>query len=235
MNSENRGNSRKQREKKMRIADNLKNFKVRLPENVTLVAVSKTKPINELMEAYNAGQRIFGENKIQEMEAKWQQMPKDVEWHMIGHVQRNKVKYMAPFVNLIHAVESFKLLNEINKEAEKNGRTIDCLLQIKIAEEKTKFGMDAADAEKLIFSEEVKKLQNVNIVGLMGMATFTDDETQIANEFQKLKKIYTKFKVQNSKFKVLSMGMSGDYKIAIENGSNMVRVGSAIFGERNYT
>ncbi|OAD92817.1 YggS family pyridoxal phosphate enzyme [Aequorivita soesokkakensis] len=218
----------------MSISENLKKFNKELPNNVTLVAVSKTKPVSDLMEAYNAGQRIFGENKIQEMESKWQEMPKDVEWHMIGHVQRNKVKYMAPFVNLIHAVDSLKLLKEINKEAEKNERTIACLLQIKIAEEDSKFGMDKADAATLLSSEELKKLQNVKIVGLMGMATFTDDEKQISDEFQKLKKIYDQFRIMNSELKILSMGMSGDYKIAMENGSNMVRVGSAIFGERNY-
>jgi pyridoxal phosphate enzyme (YggS family) len=222
----------------MTISENLKKFNKELPNNVTLIAVSKTKPVSDLMEAYNTGQRAFGENKIQEMEAKWQEMPKDIEWHMIGHVQRNKVKYMAPFVSLIHAVDSLKLLKEINKEAEKNDRTINCLLQIKIAEEDSKFGMDEADAAKLLASEEYKKLQNVKIVGLMGMATFTDDEKQISEEFQKLKKIYDQFRIQSRNFeielKILSMGMSGDYKIAIENGSNMVRVGSAIFGERNY-
>src|SRR5690606_13215367 len=156
---------------KINISENLKSFRKELPEHVILVAVSKTKPVSDLMEAYNAGQRVFGENKIQEMESKWQQMPNDVEWHMIGHVQRNKVKYMAPFVSLIHAVDSFKLLNEINKEAEKNNRIIECLLQIKIAEEDTKFGMHEADAAKLLASEELKKHKNVNIVGLMGMAT----------------------------------------------------------------
>lgn len=216
----------------MTISENLRNFKSKLPKDVTLVAVSKTKPVRDLMEAYHAGQRIFGENKIQEMEAKWQEMPKDVEWHMIGHVQRNKVKYMAPFVNLIHAVDSFKLLKEINKEAIKNNRTIHCLLQIKIAEEDSKFGLDEAEAASLLASEVVKKLENAKIVGLMGMATFTDDEKQIATEFQKLKKLYGHFKIQNPEFSILSMGMSGDYPIAINNGSNMVRVGSAIFGER---
>ncbi|MBK5213712.1 MAG: YggS family pyridoxal phosphate-dependent enzyme [Flavobacteriaceae bacterium] len=224
----------------MSISENLKKFKAELPEDVMLVAVSKTKPISDLMEAYDAGQRIFGENKIQEMESKWQEMPKDVQWHMIGHVQRNKVKYMAPFVNMVHAVDSLKLLKEINKEAEKNERTIECLLQIKIAEEDSKFGLDEADAAELLSSEEIKKLKNVKIVGLMGMATFTDDEKQVSEEFQKLKKIFDRFKVQpfdcaqGDSFKVLSMGMSGDYRIAIANGSNMVRVGSAIFGERNY-
>ncbi len=218
----------------MTISENLKNFKKALPKDVTLVAVSKTKPVSDLMEAYHAGQRVFGENKIQEMEAKWQEMPEDVEWHMIGHVQRNKVKYMAPFVSLIHAVDSLKLLKEINKEAIKNNRTINCLLQIKIAEEESKFGMDEADAASLLASEAFKKLQNIKIVGLMGMATFTDDERQISEEFQKLKDVFEKFKIQDPRFEILSMGMSGDYKIAIEHGSNMVRVGSAIFGERNY-
>jgi pyridoxal phosphate enzyme (YggS family) len=218
----------------MTISENLKNFKKALPKDVSLVAVSKTKPVSDLMEAYHAGQRVFGENKIQEMEAKWQKMPEDVEWHMIGHVQRNKVKYMAPFVSLIHAVDSLKLLKEINKEAIKNNRTINCLLQIKIAEEESKFGMDEADAASLLASEAFKKLQNIKIVGLMGMATFTDDERQISEEFQKLKDVFEKFKIQDSRFEILSMGMSGDYKIAIEHGSNMVRVGSAIFGERNY-
>ena len=218
----------------MTISENLKNFKKALPKDVTLVAVSKTKPVSDLMEAYHAGQRVFGENKIQEMEAKWQKMPEDVEWHIIGHVQRNKVKYTAPFVSLIHAVDSLKLLKEINKEALKNNRTINCLLQIKIAEEESKFGMDEADAASLLASEAFKKLQNIKIVGLMGMATFTDDERQISEEFQKLKDVFEKFKIQDSRFKILSMGMSGDYKIAIEHGSNMVRVGSAIFGERNY-
>lgn len=218
----------------MTISENLKNLKKALPKDVTLVAVSKTKPVSDLMEAYHAGQRVFGENKIQEMEAKWQEMPEDVEWHMIGHVQRNKVKYMAPFVSLIHAVDSLKLLKEINKEAIKNNRTINCLLQIKIAEEESKFGMDEADAASLLASEAFKKLQNIKIVGLMGMATFTDDERQISEEFQKLKDVFEKFKIQDPRFEILSMGMSGDYKIAIEHGSNMVRVGSAIFGERNY-
>ncbi|MCB0466275.1 MAG: YggS family pyridoxal phosphate-dependent enzyme [Aequorivita sp.] len=218
----------------MTISENLKKFNKELPNDVTLIAVSKTKPVSDLMEAYNAGQRIFGENKIQEMESKWQEMPKDVQWHMIGHVQRNKVKYMAPFVSLIHAVDSFKLLKEINKEAKKNERSIECLLQIKIAEEDSKFGMNEADAAKFLVSKELKTLQNVKIVGLMGMATFTEDKKQISEEFQKLKKIYDQFKIQNSEFRILSMGMSGDYKIAIENGSTMVRVGSAIFGEREY-
>lgn len=217
----------------MNISENLQQIKATLPETVTLVAVSKTKPIEDLQEAYTAGQRVFGENKIQEMESKWQALPKDIQWHMIGHVQTNKVKYMAPFVHLIHAVDSLKLLKEINKQAKKNDRTINCLLQVKIAEEDTKFGMEAASAAPLLASEEVKMLQNVNIVGLMGMSTFTDDTHQVISEFQKLKKLYDTLKTQFN-LTTLSMGMSGDYELAIENGSTMIRVGSKIFGERNY-
>jgi len=217
----------------MEISDNLKKLKSELPENVSLVAVSKTKPIQVMMEAYNAGQRIFGENKIQEMESKWQEMPKDVEWHMIGHVQRNKVKYMAPFVKLIHAVDSLKLLKEINKEAKKNERTINCLLQIKIAQEKSKYGMDGNDAIELLDSEAFKNLKNIKIVGLMGMATFTENKKQISEEFANLKTLFDSLK-ENHNLSILSMGMSGDYNLAIENGSNMVRIGSAIFGEREY-
>ena len=215
----------------MNISENLKSFKSELPQNVHLVAVSKTKPIEDLMEAYNAGQRIFGENKIQEMESKWQEMPQDIEWHMIGHVQRNKVKYMAPFVSLIHAVDSLKLLSEINKEAEKNERTIQCLLQIKIAEEESKFGMDKNDALQLLNCEEFKNLKNIKVVGLMGMATLTDDENQVSEEFARLKSFYDNLKDSHN-FSVLSMGMSADYKIALKEGSNMVRIGSLLFGPR---
>lgn len=222
----------------MNISENLKKLKSELPENVSLVAVSKTRTLDEIMEAYNSGQRIFGENKVQEMESKWPEMPKDVEWHMIGHLQRNKVKYMAPFVSLVHAVDSLRLLKEINKEAKKNERVIKCLLQIKIAEEDSKFGMDKTDAINLLTSEDYKKLQNIKVVGLMGMATFTEDEKQVSNEFSKLKRIFDEFQNQSkefgTEFSILSMGMSGDYKLAIENGSTMVRIGSAIFGEREY-
>ena len=217
----------------MSISEKIKSFKEQLPEDVTLVAVSKTKPISEIMEAYNTGHRIFGENKVQEMESKWQEMPKDIEWHMIGHVQRNRVKYMAPFVSLIHSVDSKRLLKEINKRAKNEERVIDCLLQVKIAEEDSKYGLDKEEALELLASETFQKYENVNVIGLMGMATFTDDEKQIAAEFQKLKNIYDSIKDEYS-FSKLSMGMSGDYKIAIEKGSNLVRVGSAIFGERNY-
>lgn len=218
----------------MMISENLKKLKANLPPEVTLVAVSKTRTPKELMEAYNAGQRIFGENKVQEMEAKWHEMPDDVEWHMVGHVQRNKVRSMAPFVSLVHAVDSLRLLREINKEAKKNDRTIHCLLQIKIAEEDSKFGMDESEAINLMASEDIKKFKNVKILGLMGMATFTDDRGQIAKEFEKLKRAFDSLKNTNPEFKVLSMGMSGDYEIAIDHSSNMIRVGSAIFGEREY-
>lgn len=219
----------------MSIASNLADINDTIPNNVTLVAVSKTKPNSDIIEAYNAGQRVFGENKVQELTAKADDLPKDIEWHLIGHVQTNKVKYIAPFVSLIHAVDSFKLLEEINKRAEQNNRIINCLFQVKIAEEDTKFGMSENEINELLCSNELKELNNVKIVGLMGMATNTDDENQIRNEFSSLKKIYDIFRIQNTEFKILSMGMSGDYQIAIEEGSNMVRVGSAIFGSRNYT
>ena len=220
----------------MSIEQNLKYIKSQLPENVTLVAVSKTKPVSDLMEAYGAGQLIFGENKIQEMADKWEQMPKDIHWHMIGHVQTNKVKFMASFVSLIHGVDSLKLLIEINKQAKKNNRVIDCMLQMHIAEEETKFGLDENELHELIQSEEFKQLYNINIVGLMGMATFTENQSQIRKEFTYLKSIFDATKNLKSKtlnLKSLSMGMSGDYQLAIECGSNMVRIGSSIFGGRN--
>ncbi|WP_033961875.1 YggS family pyridoxal phosphate-dependent enzyme [Psychroserpens jangbogonensis] len=222
----------------MSIAKNLNDIKSQLPEQVTLVAVSKTKPVSDLMEAYDAGQRIFGENKIQEMAEKHEQMPKDIEWHMIGHVQRNKVKYMAEFVNLIHGVDSFKLLNEINKQAKKHDRIINCLLQIRIAEEDTKFGMTSNDAKELLTSEEFSSLTNVCITGVMGMATFTDDTNQIENEFKRLKNTFEDLEpiqTNNCTLQIISMGMSGDFKLAINYGSTMVRVGSSIFGARNYS
>lgn len=204
---------------------------------MTLVAVSKTKSAEEILEAYNAGQRVFGENKIQEMTEKREQLPKDIQWHMIGHVQTNKVKYMASFVSLIHGVDSLKLLKEINKQALKNNRTINCLFQMHIAEEETKFGLNQQELDDLIASEEFKNLNNICITGLMGMATFTDDIIQIKNEFEFLKEIYDDLlqKPQTNNFKpqVLSMGMSSDYEIAVKNGSTMVRIGSSIFGERN--
>jgi pyridoxal phosphate enzyme (YggS family) len=219
----------------MSIKDNLLQIKSSLPEHVTLVAVSKTKPISDLMEAYNAGQRIFGENKIQEMTEKWEQMPKDIQWHMIGHIQTNKVKFMAPYVSLIHGVDSLKLLEEINKQALKNNRIINCLLQIHIAEEETKFGLNEDELKDLLASESFINLKNIKIVGLMGMATFTENQNQIKKEFEQLKSIFdTKksFSIVNSQLSILSMGMSGDYKLAIECGSTMVRIGSSIFGGR---
>ncbi|WP_055436526.1 YggS family pyridoxal phosphate-dependent enzyme [Lacinutrix algicola] len=221
----------------MSIQQNLNNIKQTLPEHVTLVAVSKTKPVSDLMEAYNAGQRIFGENKIQEMADKFEQMPKDIEWHMIGHVQTNKVKYMAPFVSLIHGVESFKLLKEVNKQALKHDRVIDCLLQIKIAEEDSKFGMSAKEASDILQSEDFSALKNIKVIGVMGMATFTENTLQIEKEFRLLKSTLEDLKVTettNCRLQTISMGMSGDYKLAIDCGSTMVRVGSSIFGNRNY-
>ena len=220
----------------MSITNNLQSIKAALPDNVTLVAVSKTKPIPDLMQAYEAGQRIFGENKIQEMADKWEQMPKDIQWHMIGHVQTNKVKFMAPFVSLIHGVDSLKLLQEINKQALKNNRNISCLLQIYIAEEESKFGLDEAELTSLLSSNEFEELKNIKIVGLMGMATFTDSTDQIKKEFTQLKTIFEKTKaltITNCQLETLSMGMSGDYQLAIECGSTMVRIGSSIFGGRN--
>jgi len=219
----------------MSIKDNLNTIKTSIPEHVTLVAVSKTKPISDLMEAYEAGQRIFGENKIQEMANKHEQMPKDIEWHMIGHVQRNKVKYMADFVSLIHGVDNFKLLKEINKQAKKHDRTIDCLLQIKIASEDSKFGMSFEDASEVMQSSDFSALKNIRITGVMGMATFTDNQTQIEEEFNVLRDVFNRLKAHYSAFKTISMGMSGDYKLAIDCGSTMIRVGSSIFGVRNYS
>ena len=219
----------------MSIQDNLLKIKSQLPENVTLVAVSKTKPVKDLMEAYHAGQRIFGENKIQEMTEKWQQMPKDIEWHMIGHVQSNKVKYMVPYVKLIHGVDSLKLLKEVNRQAIRWRKSINCLLQIHIAEEETKFGLDEKELEELLNSDEFKEMKNINVIGLMGMATFTDNEEQIKKEFQYLKTIFdkvSKLNTTNCQLNTLSMGMSGDYQLAIECGSTMVRIGSSIFGGR---
>jgi pyridoxal phosphate enzyme (YggS family) len=223
----------------MSIANNLNTIKSSLPEQVTLVAVSKTKPVSDLMEAYNAGQRIFGENKIQEMTDKQEQMPKDIEWHMIGHVQTNKVKYMAPFVSLIHGVDSFKLLKEIDKQAAKNNRVIDCLLQMHIAEEETKFGLDTTELDEILkhIQNDNSVLNNIRIIGLMGMATFTENEAQIKKEFLHLSSIFNnhkELKTENFKFETLSMGMSGDYELAISCGSTMIRIGSSIFGSRNY-
>ena len=216
------------------IKENLQEIKASIPSDVTLVAVSKTKPNADILEAYNAGQRIFGENKIQEMVGKYDALPKDIEWHMIGHLQSNKVKYMAHFVNLIHGVDSFKTLKEINKQAKKHTRVINCLLQARIAKEETKFGLSFTDIDQIICSDEISELKNINIVGLMGMATFTDNQQQLEEEFSSLKVFFDSLKQNYPSLKTLSMGMSGDYQLAIENGSTMVRVGSAIFGARNY-
>ncbi|MBU2996046.1 YggS family pyridoxal phosphate-dependent enzyme [Cellulophaga baltica] len=216
----------------MSIADNLQHIKATLPQHVTLVAVSKTKPNADLVEAYEAGQRIFGENKIQEMSQKWEDLPKDIEWHMIGHVQTNKVKYMAPFVHLVHGVDSFKLLKEINKQAKKNDRVIKCLLQIHIAEETTKFGLDSDELFTIIASDDFNALENIQVIGLMGMATFTDNKEQVRKEFRCLKTIFDELQRKIEGITTLSMGMSGDYKLAIEEGSTMVRIGSSIFGSR---
>lgn len=210
-----------------------------VPSDVTLIAVSKTKPVSDLQEAYDAGQRIFGENKALEMRDKYQELPKDIQWHFIGHLQTNKIKYIAPFVTLIHSIDSLSLLEAVNKEALKNDRVIDCLLQFHIAQEDTKFGLDIDEAKQLLESENYKNQKNIRIVGVMGMATFTDEVTQIRNEFKTLKDIFDFLKVNyfkdNDSFKEISMGMSDDYPIAIEEGATMVRVGSKIFGARNYS
>lgn len=219
----------------MSIAQNLQNFTSQIPNNVTLVAVSKTKPEPAIREAYETGHRIFGENKVQELVDKYERLPKDIKWHMIGHLQRNKVKYLASFIELIHGVDSFKTLVEINKQALKHNRIIDCLFQVKIAEEESKFGIKPQDVRELLNSEGVKSLSNVRIIGLMGMASFTIDMDQVRSEFKVLRQLFYKLKTEFSDLKTLSMGMSGDYNIAIQEGSTMIRVGSAIFGKRTYS
>jgi len=218
----------------MLVKQNLTEFKKLIPDQVTLVAVSKTKPLVDIQEAYDAGQRVFGENKIQEMASKYESLPKDIQWHMIGHLQSNKVKYMAHFVDLIHGIDSFKTLKEINKQALKHNRVISCLLQAKIATEETKFGLSFENIEEILGSEELTQLKNIKITGLMGMASFSSDESVVSNEFKRLKLFYEKMNSLGAGFSILSMGMSGDYELAIANGSNMIRVGSAIFGARNY-
>lgn len=221
------------------ITENLAILSKTIPNNVELVAVSKTKPIDLLLEAYQFGQRNFGENKVQELVSKQELLPKDIQWHFIGHLQRNKVKYIAPFVHLIHGVESLKLLIEINKQAAKNNRIIHVLLQFHIAKEESKFGLALSECKELLNSDGYKKLENIQIEGVMGMATFTDDREQVRREFQSLKKVYDELKKlyfeDNSQFKVISMGMSGDYEIAVEEGSTLIRIGSTIFGARNTT
>ncbi|PLX12317.1 MAG: YggS family pyridoxal phosphate-dependent enzyme [Marinilabiliales bacterium] len=223
----------------MTVSDNIKQFlKTEIPDNVKLIAVSKTKPVEMILEAYHSGHKIFGENKVQDLAAKYEDLPKDIEWHMIGHMQSNKVKYIAPFVSLIHGVDSFKLLKVIHKEGEKNNRKIDCLLQFHIAKEETKFGLDLTEAYEFLRSDQFKNLNNVNICGVMGMATFTENEDTIRSEFKELVHIFNELKetifINSADFKEVSMGMSGDYKIAIEEGATMVRIGSLLFGARNY-
>lgn len=221
----------------MSIADNIRELKKETDfNNVALVAVSKTKPIEDIQEAYDAGQRIFGENQVQELVEKQEQLPKDIEWHLIGHLQSNKVKYIAPFISLIHSVDSLKLLQEINKQALKNNRTIDCLLQIYIADEETKFGLSHDEAIELLRSPEFAELKNIRIRGLMGIATNTDNQKQLKEEFYELDTFFDGLKQsffrKDDYFNELSMGMSADYKLAMQQGSTIVRLGSTIFGKR---
>ncbi len=222
----------------MSIQNNLLEVKRQIDDRAILVAVSKTKPNEDVLEAYEAGQRIFGENKVQELTGKYESLPKDIEWHMIGHLQSNKVKYIAPFVSLIHGVDTEKLLKTINKEGKKNNRKIPCLLQVHIAEEESKFGFSEGELMDLLSKELFEELQYVEIKGVMGMATFTQDTSQIRKEFGGLKQLFDRLKqsvfAADDSFSEISMGMSGDYQIAIEEGSTMVRVGSSIFGARNY-
>ena len=215
----------------MKIGNNLRSIIDKIPKKVSLVAVSKTKPMELIKNAYDCGQRDFGENKVQELVNKFELLPKDIKWHMIGHLQRNKVKYIAPFVYLIHSVDSVRLLNEINKQAEKNNKTISVLLQIDISDDNTKFGFSFNEIDTLLNSDLINELNNVKIEGLMGMASFTLNEETIKNQFTSLKNLYHSYK-KKLNFKILSMGMSGDYKIAIECGSNLIRLGSSIFGNR---
>jgi PLP dependent protein len=222
----------------MGVADNLQSLKDTIPSQVTLVAVSKTKPDELIMEAYQAGHRDFGENKVQDLAGKQERLPTDIRWHMIGHLQSNKVKYLAPFVHLLHGVDSLKLLGVINREAEKNDRVIDCLLQVRISLEETKFGLPEEDLIQVIQSDEFAAMDHVRIRGLMGMASYTENSNQIREEFHQLKRIFDRLKTAQFKnqesFDQLSCGMSGDYSLAIEEGSNLVRIGSLIFGPRNY-
>lgn len=222
----------------MSIQQNLLHYQQQIPAGVKLIAVSKTKPIEDIMEAYHAGQRIFGENKAQDMAEKYAVLPKDIQWHFIGHLQTNKVKTIAPFATLIHAVDSLKLLKEINKQALVNNRIIDCLVQFHIAEEDTKFGLNLEEATNILMGNEYKQLKNIRLTGVMGMATFTDNTLQVKREFRHLKDIFSELKQQfflsQEHFRELSMGMSDDFRIAIEAGSTMIRIGTAIFGTRNY-
>ncbi len=222
----------------MSVTENLRQIKASLPEHVCLVAVSKLHPVEAIMEAYNTGQRVFGENKVQELLPKYEAMPKDIEWHLIGHLQTNKVKYVVPFVSLIHGVDSFKLLAEIDKQAKKIDKVVDCLLQIYIAQEESKFGFSDDEVNAMLTDNAYQELSNIRIRGLMGMASFTENEVQVRNEFKGLRQLFDALKRSyfndDTDFNILSMGMSQDYRIAIEEGSTMVRIGSSIFGERNY-
>jgi pyridoxal phosphate enzyme (YggS family) len=217
----------------MEIGKKIIDFKSHLPTTVQLVAVSKTQPVEAIMEAYQAGQRVFGENKVQELLAKYSELPKDIEWHLIGHLQSNKVRYIAPFISLIQSVDSLKLLQEIDKQAFKNSRIINCLLQIYIASEETKFGLNFEETLALLSSGEFRQLKNIRILGLMGMASNTSNPAQVKNEFHSLKNFFDQLRSTHPVFSILSMGMSSDYKTAIEEGSTLIRVGSLLFGERN--
>ena len=216
----------------MSIRDNILKIKDEIGDKAKLVAVSKTRSTEEINDAYNSGQKIFGENRVQEIVEKQKLLPDDIEWHMIGHLQKNKVKYISSFISLIHSLDRISLAKEIDKCAKKSNRKIDCLIQLKISSEETKFGLDISHLED--FFSEVKKYNNINLVGLMGMASFTQEKEKIIDEFSKIKELYDKMKLKNSNLKILSTGMSDDYKLALKNGSNMIRLGSKIFGKRDY-
>ena len=216
------------------IDKNINKIRSDIPDYVEIIAISKTKPNEDIMKAYKIGHRSFGENKVQEMSRKFEELPKDIIWHMVGHVQSNKIKYMAPFVNLIHGVDSFKSIKIINKEGQKNNRVLNCLLQLKISKEESKFGLGEKEFKEIIYSDEYKEMKNIKIKGLMAMASNTSEKSIIRSEFVHAKKIFDEINNRDKSFEILSMGMSNDYKIAIECGSNMIRLGSLIFGERNY-
>tara|TARA_B100000609_G_C17197953_1_gene426407 strand:+ start:423 stop:1076 length:654 start_codon:yes stop_codon:yes gene_type:complete len=216
------------------IVENILRLKEEIPNEVKLIAISKTKPTNDIIKAYNSGHIYFGENKIQEMGMKFEKLPKDIKWHMVGHVQSNKIKYMASYVDLVHGIDSLKSLKILNKEGEKNKRVINCLLQLKLSDEDSKFGLNEKKFKEIIYSSDYDEMKFVKIKGLMGMASFTSDQKKIENEFKFGYKIYSAIKKNDQNIDILSMGMSNDYKLAIECGSNMIRIGSIIFGERNY-
>ena len=216
------------------IDENINKIRLDIPDYVELIAISKTKPNDDIMKAYENGHRSFGENKIQEMSRKFEELPKDIIWHMVGHVQSNKIKYMAPYVNLIHGVDSFKSIKIINKEGQKNNRILNCLLQLKVSKEESKFGLEADALKKIIFSDEYREMENIKISGIMAMATNTTNKDIVRNEFIYAKNIFDEINATENNFEILSMGMSNDYHLAIECGSNMIRIGSLIFGDRNY-